>query len=331
MFPLIFSLIFLLIIPSTVIGWGYGLNRVQTAQEDSEANTGYGPGWVGLSYKPNGPIVGYLFAEGFQFSDGAIKGSFDHKDIRGTTDVNTPHPTIDRWPWGYAHGGFDGCADAYGTSKFAFVGGYSSSQCVNGPNVPGDQCSPGPFWHSETVFCTDNAADPLCSPVGVWSECKTCEYGVCGTKPVKSHGCPAYGNIGATAAYGSGAPVVQHPLGFVPAGSNMDLRYVTKDKQYVMAKWHEGELISGIEWAFFPRSCVSEEGPGPTDQVWVDFNYAGPEQGTEQKPFNTLSEGTNAVNPGGEVIMKPGTSGERPTLSKPMYLKSSEGTVTIGE
>lgn len=36
----------------------------------------------------------------------------------------------------------------------------------------------------------------------------------------------------------------------------MDLRYVTRDRQWVMAKWRYGSLTAGIEWAFFPRSCV---------------------------------------------------------------------------
>jgi hypothetical protein len=255
------SLLWMFVISiSAAWGWDYGLNRVQSSSEDPAAETGYGPGWVGLTYKPNGPIVGYLFAEGFQFSDGSIKTSFDHMDIRGTTDVETEHPTIDRWPWGYAHGSFQGCAYGYGTSKFAMVGDYSSSSCASGPSVSGD-CSADPWWHSENVFCTDNGSDPVCSPVGVWSECKTCDYGVCSTLTVYSLGCQAYGNIGAAAAYGSGSPVPTHPLGSVPSGEIMDLRYVTKDRQYVMAKWHSGELISGIEWAFFPRSCVSETQP----------------------------------------------------------------------
>ncbi len=72
-----------------------------------------------------------------------------------------------------------------------------------------------------------------------------------------SQGCRAYGNIGASAAYGSGALVFRHPVGYVPPGQKMALRYVTKDRQYVMAKWNSGSLAAGIEWAFSPRSCVT--------------------------------------------------------------------------
>jgi hypothetical protein len=239
---------------SPASAWSYGLNRVQTAAEDASASTGYGPGWVGLSYKSNGPIVGYLFAQGFTFTDATAKPGFDHMDIRDTKDYTGGHPTITRWPWGLAHGGFDGCAYAYGTSKFAIQRAtFSSDRCAGGPHVGSD----GTWWHSETVFCTDQAADPLCSPAGVWSEGKP--PGNPGLKPITSHGCTGYGNVGATAAYGGGASTVRlaDPLGFVPAGQAMDLRYVLKNRQWVMAKWRAGNLAAGTEWAFFPRSCVS--------------------------------------------------------------------------
>jgi hypothetical protein len=47
----------------TAFGWGYGSNAVQNPSEDGASNTGYGPGWVLLSYMPNCPGVGY-FSEG---------------------------------------------------------------------------------------------------------------------------------------------------------------------------------------------------------------------------------------------------------------------------
>lgn len=241
----------LVAVPTTGHAWSYGFNRVQTAAEDSAASTGYGPGWVGLSYKTNGPIVGYLFGRDFRFSDGSVKPAFDHMDIRGTRDYAGGHPTITRWPWGYAHGSFDGCAYAYGTSKFAIVRAEPSEpSCAGGPNAGPS----GTWWHNETIFCTDNRTDPLCSSSGVWSENKP--PGNTGPKQITSRGCPAYGNIGRAAAYGSGAAVPTHRLGDVPTGERMDLRYVIRNRQWVMAKWHAGSLTAGIEWAFFPRSCV---------------------------------------------------------------------------
>lgn len=239
--------------------WSYGVNRVQTAAEDSHAQTGMGPGWVLLSYKANGPMVGYLFSRDVTFADGTVKTSFDHMDIRGTGDGSAGNTEgITRWPWGYASGSFGGCAYAYGTSKFAIErSGYMTSSCAGGPNVVGSSKPDGSpdslrWWHSEAVFCRDNAIDPLCSPWGVWSENKGGGLKVTTSRTA----CAVYGNIGAAAAYGSGAPVPRHPLGTVPAGEQVDVRYVTKDRQYAMAKWNGHRFIAGIAWGFFPRACL---------------------------------------------------------------------------
>lgn len=118
--------------PHPAEAWGYGVNRIQSAAEDSHAQTGMGPGWVLLSYKANGPMVGYLFGQDFAFADGSVKPGPDHMDIRDTGDATAGNTEgIDRWPWGYAGGSFDGCAYAYGTSKFAFEhGGFTSGSCA---------------------------------------------------------------------------------------------------------------------------------------------------------------------------------------------------------
>lgn len=247
--------------PSLPVGaWGHGANRVQTAAEDAHAQTGMGPGWVLLSYKANGPMVGYLFARDFRFADGTVKTSFDHMDIRDTGDASAGNTEgITRWPWGYAGGSFDGCAYAYGTSKFAIErSGFSSGGCANGPTVVGSSHADGTtpdmlrWWHSERVFCTATAVDPLCSPFGVWSVNKGGGLKVATARV----DCPAFGNIGAAAAYGSGAAVPRHRLGTAPAGAQLDIRYVTRDRQWIMAKWNGHRLVGGIAWAFFPRSCV---------------------------------------------------------------------------
>lgn len=244
---------------SPASAWGYGVNRVKTAAEDSWAQVGMGPGWVLLSYKANGPMVGYLFARDFVFVNGAVKSSFDHMDIRDTGDSSAGNTEgITRWPWGFAGGSFDGCAYAYGTRKFAIERtGFMSSSCAGGPNVAGSSNSDGSpdtlrWWHSERVFCTGDEVDPLCSPWGVWSENKGGGLKVTTART----DCAAYGNIGSAAAYGSGAAVPVHPLGTAPAGVQIDVRYVTKDRQWVMAKWHGNRFAGGIAWAFLPRGCL---------------------------------------------------------------------------
>jgi hypothetical protein len=44
------------------------------------------------------------------------------------------------------------------------------------------------------------------------------------------------------------------------------------------------------------------------EAVWVDFNYVGFESGAQATPFNTLSEGIQAVATGALIILKNGTS-----------------------
>jgi hypothetical protein len=236
--------------------WGYSVNEVKTAAEDPYAETGMGPGWVLLSYKANGPMVGYLFAGGFTFADGSVKPGPDHMDIRDTGDSSAGSATISRWPWGYSGGSFDGCAYAYGTRKFKITrSGFMSGSCANGPTVAGSSNADGRpdalrWWHSEAVFC--QGGDPLCSPYGVWSENKG--GGLKATTTTAA--CPAYGNIGSAAAYGAGPAAPTHLLGTAPAGVRIDVRYVTKDRSYVMAKWNGQRFAGGIAWAFFPRGCL---------------------------------------------------------------------------
>lgn len=65
--------------------------------------------------------------------------------------------------------------------------------------------------------------------------------------------------------------------------------------------------------------------------VWVDFGYSGSETGSFWSPYNTLTEGINAVATGGVVTIKTGVTGGTWTLSKAMTLRAAGGTVTIGQ
>jgi hypothetical protein len=67
--------------------------------------------------------------------------------------------------------------------------------------------------------------------------------------------------------------------------------------------------------------------------VYVDFNYtgfAGNETGLFNQPFNTLTEGVNALDPGGTLSIKTGSSSARPTWTKAMTVTAFGGPVTIG-
>jgi hypothetical protein len=79
---------------------------------------------------------------------------------------------------------------------------------------------------------------------------------------------------------------------------------------------------------------ISFEWLTPSD-TWVDFNYAGfplfPESGTFALPYNTVVEGVAFASHGGTLHLKPGTSAERPTITKRLLLVAEGGPVTIGQ
>lgn len=63
---------------------------------------------------------------------------------------------------------------------------------------------------------------------------------------------------------------------------------------------------------------------------WVDFNFAGSEDGSFEHPFNTFDEGVNAVLEGATLHIKAGASAEAMTVRKRMTLQAYNGLVTIG-
>jgi hypothetical protein len=69
---------------------------------------------------------------------------------------------------------------------------------------------------------------------------------------------------------------------------------------------------------------------GVTDPIWVDFTYAGIEDGSEANPFNTLAEGRDFVTPAGTVYLKAGTTAEAIRVTKAMRLEAPSGTARAG-
>lgn len=85
-------------------------------------------------------------------------------------------------------------------------------------------------------------------------------------------------------------------------------------------------VVLGVAWLALPAFGQANL------EIWVDFNYSSqlPENGTFPFPFNTFSEGLNAVSPGGILRLKTGTSSETASVTKPMSLQAYNGPVTIG-
>ena len=67
----------------------------------------------------------------------------------------------------------------------------------------------------------------------------------------------------------------------------------------------------------------------------MDFSYPGgpflPERGTIDAPYNTLNEGVVAVSRGGTIKIRSGSTGERPSIGKPMSIEAVGGPVNIGQ
>jgi len=84
----------------------------------------------------------------------------------------------------------------------------------------------------------------------------------------------------------------------------------------------------------FPRR-VSETGEveqaGFHNEVYVNFDSDKPEEGDFFHPFKTLAGATATVDPGGIVKILPGSSRERPVLSKRCTLQAAIGGVVIGK
>ena len=80
---------------------------------------------------------------------------------------------------------------------------------------------------------------------------------------------------------------------------------------------------------------ISETGEveqaGFDNEVWLDFEWKGPNQGDAYQPFNTLTGATAAVAEDGIIKIVPGQTNERsPIGGKRMKLVAPIGGVTIG-
>jgi hypothetical protein len=223
------------------IGW----NDVASPSESGSWGTGYGPGWVALTFDtggaPHGPIIGVLYSAGVGGEPGT-----DHMDVYST---HGPAASVDGpFAGGYAYGGFDGCAWAYWTGKLRADGAHHTPSCTQPPN------------HTTKIFCYDQGADRLCNDgevqrstepeTGVWKDITA------HPATVNAGGCDAWGNVGSAAIY-NGAPVAwANLLGHVASGT-VKVRYVTKDDRAVMALVADGALPAHMRWAFLPRTCLT--------------------------------------------------------------------------
>jgi hypothetical protein len=74
-----------------------------------------------------------------------------------------------------------------------------------------------------------------------------------------------------------------------------------------------------------------EEGGG-NHEVWVDFDWAGPNEGDFFRPFNTIAAAAAAVADGGVIKIMPGSTRDRPSIknNKRFRLVAPIGGVNLG-
>jgi hypothetical protein len=224
----------LLAIPAHALATGgYGFNRVTSPGASSEG-TGYGYGWVALSGPGvNDPVIGNLF-----FYDNSLGNAADHMDIFN------PGYT---YPRGWAYGEFQGCAYAYTFKNFYLESGSPHHA----------DCTPYYAGMSDaSLFCSSASVDSLCP-----------SYGAYQTTPQVTvrQTCTAYGNVG-SALFGPDRATVSsagaNPLGTVSAGWPFDIRYITKNDQWVMGKVPgysfaaPGAPVADLHWVFIQRGCI---------------------------------------------------------------------------
>jgi hypothetical protein len=95
------------------------------------------------------------------------------------------------------------------------------------------------------------------------------------------------------------------------------------------------KLTLDMKDLWHPRR-ISETGEveqaGFDNEVWLDFDWKGPNQGDACQPFSTIAGATAAVADGGVIKIIPGQTRERTTIGggKRMKLVAPIGGVTIG-
>jgi hypothetical protein len=85
-----------------------------------------------------------------------------------------------------------------------------------------------------------------------------------------------------------------------------------------------GGATPGAVWSFTTGPSFSG------DEIWIDFGWPGVEVGIASKPFDTLAEGVTAVNAGGTLMIKAGSTTETLSINKPMRIEAVGGSARLG-
>ncbi|GJQ59136.1 MAG: hypothetical protein D8M57_07175 [Candidatus Scalindua sp. AMX11] len=163
-----------------------------------------------------------------------------------------------------------------------------------------------------------------------------------------------YGRILGTVKDSSGKPIVEAKFasnhiyrpedcdcvsfadGFYDVKVDLDAYFTLECAAQGFKKWEQSNMFidSNTRNKKLEVHIVMDPIAINADTVYVDFSYLGSEVGSQDLPFNTLTEGVGRVNAEGEVIIqKEGISTESMPLviDKDIIIKSPNGTAVIGE
>ena len=98
--------------------------------------------------------------------------------------------------------------------------------------------------------------------------------------------------------------------------------------QQIVLDWSDPHVLRRIS----ETGEVEEARENGDTEVWVDFNWTGPEEGDFYHPYRSIAAAVAAVAENGVVKIMPGSTPERPFLSgrKRFRLEAAIGGVSIG-
>jgi hypothetical protein len=98
--------------------------------------------------------------------------------------------------------------------------------------------------------------------------------------------------------------------------------------QQITLDWSDSQVLRRIS----ETGEIEEARENGDSEVWVDFDWNGPEEGDFYHPFRTIAGAAAAVADGGVIKIMPGSTRERPFISgqKRIRLEAAIGGVSIG-
>ena len=128
-----------------------------------------------------------------------------------------------------------------------------------------------------------------------------------------------------------------HPHEVCPANRSLKIPYFSNPNVFFdgqptgvpIGSPNEADNVATINNNAFVVANFRQSG----GDIWVDFDYTGPEQGCFEKPYNTFAEGVSAVPNAGTLVFKAGSSPETGLFqgAKTYRVIAYGGPVRIGD